>query len=233
MTWCFGRMPEFVSNKDVSGVLFMGPREYNTGLGDEAHEHITKRAWKTQLDYNEESLKQIMTAVEVWQWWRCKQFIAWKSKHWRWIEGTMTMAMRWAMHFSYDVYGTVYRTILGKKARLAITAGDLVIQIRDSVQNNVWYCKTEMSFPCIVNLKVVYSQKMNYIFKWKKNTWFCNFPFLMGTLSKLGIPKTSIIFCVCNKITTTYYRRKPYLLFYQKPLRFSYVSVCGYFSTLG
>jgi hypothetical protein len=48
----------------------------------------------------------------------------------------MTMAMRWAMHFSYDVYGTVYRTILGKKARLAIT-GDLVIQIRDSVQNNV------------------------------------------------------------------------------------------------
>ena len=42
------------------------------------------------------------------------------------------------MDFSYDVYGTVYRTVHGKKARLAIT-GDLVIKIRDIVifvQNN-------------------------------------------------------------------------------------------------
>jgi hypothetical protein len=38
------------------------------------------------------------------------------------------MAMRWTMHFSYDVYGTVYRTIHGKKLRLAIT-GDFVIKI--------------------------------------------------------------------------------------------------------
>jgi hypothetical protein len=46
--------------------------------------------------------------------------------------------MRWTMHFSYDVYGMVYRTVCGKKARLAIT-GDLVIKIRDKVifvQNN-------------------------------------------------------------------------------------------------
>ena len=34
------------------------------------------------------------------------------------------------MDFSYDVYGTVYRTVRGKKERLAIT-GDLVIKIRD------------------------------------------------------------------------------------------------------
>ena len=31
------------------------------------------------------------------------------------------MAMRWTMHFSYDVYSMVYRTVRGKKARLAIT----------------------------------------------------------------------------------------------------------------
>jgi hypothetical protein len=48
------------------------------------------------------------------------------------------MAMRWTMHFSYDVYGMVYRTVRGKKARLAIT-GDIVIKILDIVifvQNN-------------------------------------------------------------------------------------------------
>jgi hypothetical protein len=48
------------------------------------------------------------------------------------------MAMRWTMHFSYDVYGTVYRIVRGNKARLAITR-DLVIKIRDIVifvQNN-------------------------------------------------------------------------------------------------
>ena len=48
------------------------------------------------------------------------------------------MAMRWTMHFSCDVYGMVYRTVRGKKARLAIT-GDIVIEILDIVifvQNN-------------------------------------------------------------------------------------------------
>jgi hypothetical protein len=36
------------------------------------------------------------------------------------------------MHSSYDVYGTVYRPVRGKKARLAIK-GDLVMKIRDIV----------------------------------------------------------------------------------------------------
>ena len=48
------------------------------------------------------------------------------------------MAMRWTKHFSYHVYGTVNRTLRGKKARLVIT-GDLVIKIHDLVifvQNN-------------------------------------------------------------------------------------------------
>jgi hypothetical protein len=48
------------------------------------------------------------------------------------------MAMRWTLHFSYDVYGMVYHTVRGKEARLAIT-GDIVIKIRDIVilvQNN-------------------------------------------------------------------------------------------------
>jgi hypothetical protein len=36
------------------------------------------------------------------------------------------------MHFPHNVYGTVCRTVHGKKARLAIT-GDLAIKIRDIV----------------------------------------------------------------------------------------------------
>jgi hypothetical protein len=40
-----------------------------------------------------------MTAVKIWPWWSCKQVIAWKSTHWQWTEGKMTIAMRWAMQF--------------------------------------------------------------------------------------------------------------------------------------
>jgi hypothetical protein len=42
------------------------------------------------------------------------------------------MAMSWTMYFSYDVYGMVYRTVRGKKARLVII-GDIVIKILDIV----------------------------------------------------------------------------------------------------
>ena len=65
--------------------------------------------------------------------------------------------MRWTMHFSYDVYGMVYRTVRGKKARLAIT-GDLVIKIRDIVifvQKNAPYCNRTRY---IVTIKDVHSQ---------------------------------------------------------------------------
>jgi hypothetical protein len=124
-------------------------------------------------------LNQIMTAVKVWIWWSFKQVIDWKSKHLQWTEGKTTMAMRWTMHFSYDVYSTVYCTVRGKKARLAIT-GDLVIKTRDiviSVQNNVWYCNTEMSTPrYLVDMRVAYSQKLYYTGKRQKNAWYCDFP---------------------------------------------------------
>ena len=91
--------------------------------------------------------------------------------------------MRWTTDFFNDVYGTVYRTVRGKKERLAIT-GDLVIKICDIVifvQNNAWYCNTQMSTRYIVNMKDVYSQKLYYIVKWQKNTWYCNFPYNIST----------------------------------------------------
>ncbi len=52
---------------------------------------------------------------------------------------------------------------------------------------------------------------------WSAQKSICNFLF------KGEFPQASrIIFCIYNKITMTYYPRKPCLLFYQKPLRFSY-----------
>jgi hypothetical protein len=120
-----------------------------------------------------------MTAAKVCQWYNLKQVIAWKSMHWRWNEGKTTMAMRLTMHFSYDVYGMVYRTVRGKKARLARTR-DIVIKILYIVifvQNNAWCCKWQKQIGNIVICQVVYRESLYFIVKWLKNTPFCNFPF--------------------------------------------------------
>ncbi len=72
----------------------------------------------------------------------------------------------------------MYRTVRGKKTRLAI-AGDLVIKIRDIVifveSNAGYWCNTKMSKRYIVKMTVVYSQKLHFIVKWKKIHDILNF----------------------------------------------------------
>ena len=53
------------------------------------------------------------------------------------------------------------RTVRWTKATLAMT-GDLAKKsdLVMFVENNAWYCNTEMSFRYVVNMKVVLSQKL-------------------------------------------------------------------------